>query len=260
MFVVFIVEHRLLRMAYLHAREFPVDVSHIMLLLASEVARKHRVSTVALHLDHAFIMCNVGAPEAEALVARGFVEGSPNVHPGQGTANRRFFFTNFMLELLWVVDPIEAAKARHTGLWERWSQRDKGASPFGIVYGGVPVSRPPFVTEPYHPAYLPPSMSIEIVQGIALGEPALFWIPSLSTDRARRGEPTNHSAPVRSVTRVVIGLPNIDTLSDAARRVCAASLLDFVETPAPVLEVRFRGENENSMDCRPHLPLVFRAA
>jgi hypothetical protein len=31
-------------------------------------------------------------------------EGTPNIHPGQGTANRRFFFRNAMLELLWVND------------------------------------------------------------------------------------------------------------------------------------------------------------
>jgi hypothetical protein len=51
---------------------------------------------VAVELDHAFIACRPGAPEADALLRQGFVEGSPNTHPGQGTANRRFFFDNFM--------------------------------------------------------------------------------------------------------------------------------------------------------------------
>jgi hypothetical protein len=59
-------------------------------------------------LDHAFIACAAGATEGNALVRLGFVEGSSNTHPGQGTANRRFFFENFMLELLWVSDPAEA--------------------------------------------------------------------------------------------------------------------------------------------------------
>lgn len=92
---------------------------------------------MTVYLDHAYITSSVGAPEAEALVARGFVEGSANVHPAQGTANRRFFFANFMLELLWVADSSEAANVGHTGLWKRWSERDAGASRFGIVYGGV---------------------------------------------------------------------------------------------------------------------------
>lgn len=214
---------------------------------------------MALYLDHAFITCDIGAPEADALVARGFFEGSPNVHQGQGTANRRFFFANFMLELLWVVDPSEAATVRHTGLWERWSRRAAGASRIGIVYGGVDIPPLPFITEPYYPAYLPPPMSIEIVQGMALEEPALFWIPSLRADRAKGSEPTHHTAPVRCVRRVSIGLPRVNTLSHAARQVCEAGLLDFFETPSPVLEVHFRADNESSIDCRPHLPLIFRA-
>jgi Glyoxalase-like domain len=82
-------------------------------------------------LDHAFIACAAGAPEADALLRLGFVEGSSNTHPGQGTANRRFFFDNFMLELLWISDPAEAQseRTRRTRLWERCEQRDVGANP-----------------------------------------------------------------------------------------------------------------------------------
>ena len=77
-------------------------------------------------LDHAFIMCSIGAPEGDALIQRGLVEGSRNVHPGQGTANRRFFFENFMLELVWVDKPDEAQseQTRRTRLWERWVGRE----------------------------------------------------------------------------------------------------------------------------------------
>jgi hypothetical protein len=51
--------------------------------------------TVAL--DHLFICTSSGAPEAERLAEFGLIEGTPNCHPGQGTANRRFFFHNAML-------------------------------------------------------------------------------------------------------------------------------------------------------------------
>jgi hypothetical protein len=63
---------------------------------------------MALELDHLFIWTDIGAYEAERLVSFGLVEGTPNMHPGQGTTNRRFFFHNAMLELLWVHDPAEA--------------------------------------------------------------------------------------------------------------------------------------------------------
>ena len=50
-----------------------------------------------LTLDHAFIWVSRGGKEADALVEAGFTEGPANTHPGQGTANRRFFFNTFML-------------------------------------------------------------------------------------------------------------------------------------------------------------------
>jgi hypothetical protein len=59
-------------------------------------------------IDHVLIFASIGAPEAERLIAFGLTEGSPNRHPGQGTANRRFFFDNATLELLWVENPEEA--------------------------------------------------------------------------------------------------------------------------------------------------------
>jgi len=59
-------------------------------------------------LDHLFVCLSRGAPEADNLTRFGLIEGPRNIHPGQGTANRRFFFENAMLELSWVEDPDEA--------------------------------------------------------------------------------------------------------------------------------------------------------
>ncbi len=67
---------------------------------------------MALELDHIFIVCDVGAPEAAALTALGLVEAPPNVHPGQGTACRRFAFPRQYLERLWVADEDEAQNER----------------------------------------------------------------------------------------------------------------------------------------------------
>ncbi len=84
-------------------------------------------------LDHLFIMVSEGAPEADFLIPFGFKEGKPNRHRRQGTLNRRFFFQNMMLELVWVSNSKEATneKTRPTGLWDRWNNRDT-KSPFGI--------------------------------------------------------------------------------------------------------------------------------
>lgn len=58
--------------------------------------------TATAEVDHVFVSASRGAPEARKLIELGLLEGSPNRHPGQGTANRRFFFANAMLELSWV--------------------------------------------------------------------------------------------------------------------------------------------------------------
>jgi hypothetical protein len=39
-------------------------------------------TTKSVELDHAFVTCALGAPEADAMVKLGFVEASSNAHPG----------------------------------------------------------------------------------------------------------------------------------------------------------------------------------
>ena len=65
-----------------------------------------------MRLDHFFILTEKSAPEAELLTEFGLIEGTSNDHPGQGTANRRFFFSNTTLELLYVRDANEADDKR----------------------------------------------------------------------------------------------------------------------------------------------------
>jgi hypothetical protein len=59
-------------------------------------------------------------------VAFGLTEGMSNSHPEQGTANRRYFLRNAMLELLWVHDEREA---RSSPL--RVSGNDGSTAPLG---------------------------------------------------------------------------------------------------------------------------------
>ena len=99
----------------------------------------------------------------------GFIEGSGNMHPGQGTANRRFFFDNFMLEFIWISDITEATTgdARRTQLWERCSHREPTSNPFGILFrrrseDDTPL---PFRTWSYRPNYLPRGLAIEMAEG-----------------------------------------------------------------------------------------------
>jgi len=89
-----------------------------------------------MELDHVFVRASAGAPEADLFCALGLSEGGANTHPGQGTANRRFFFGNAFIELLWIAneDEIASAATRRTQLEERLDGAAADVSPFGLCF------------------------------------------------------------------------------------------------------------------------------
>jgi hypothetical protein len=219
---------------------------------------------VTLALDHVFVLCSRGAPEAAGLARLGVEEGSPNTHPGQGTRCRRFFFRNAYLELLWVEDEVEARseRVRPTRLWERWSGRRGEACPFGVVFrpgAAGAESQPPFETWPYHPHYLPPNLAIELAVGTLLSEPELFYLPWTRLRNRAEPEPIDHALPLREITGVTIGLPASRGLSRAAGSAEAAGLLGFRSADAFIMSLAFAGGGSgSSVDLRPELPLELR--
>jgi len=212
-----------------------------------------------LVFDHAFICCDRAAPEADALVASGLVEGSRNVHEGQGTANRRFFFAGGYLEFVWVEDELEARSplTAPTRLHERWAGRHGATCPIGIGFcpAGEDVPDPPFPTWPYQPKYLPPDQPILFAKDTSLEEPELFCLPWPRRPGAST-EPTLHPAGLDRLVSVSVGMPGGRTLSQASRRAQAAGLLGFHRSARHELVVTFRARSACTFDLRPGLPLV----
>lgn len=215
-----------------------------------------------MELDHFFICAEPAAPEAERLIEFGLREWSPNTHPGQGTACRRFGFANAMIELLWVSDPVEAQgeSARRTLLWERWSGRRGPASPFGIcarpAHADAAESLPPFPAWDYRPKYLSDPLSIRIAE-TGLDEPMWIYLGFQQRIFWER-EFVEHPNGIRKVTGLVLaGEP--EPRSAASRAMIEHGVLATRMGNGPLLEVEFdhnkRGRN---VDFRPHLPLVFR--
>jgi hypothetical protein len=213
---------------------------------------------MAIELDHVFVCADLGAPEAELLVRAGFAEGSRNVHPGQGTANRRFPFRNAMLELLWVNDPAEARSeaTRATGLWERWSARANGVSPFGICTRPVipGAQGAPFSAWEYRPADLPPEQCLHIGKA-PLEEP--MWVHLAFVDRQYRAQ---HFVPHRNGAIEISGvrlLTPAKLLSDPARVALENGVLTASASDQHLLEIdidhRRRGQ---TLDLRPALPVL----
>lgn len=226
---------------------------------------------MALELDHVFICVSSGAPEAEQLIAFGLTEGSASVHPGQGTANRRFFFHNLMLELLWVndIEAVQSSRTQPTYLWERWSGRDRHACPIGICLRPTNPSNPmdptqlPFSSWNYYPAYLPPHLPISIATNSAIiTEPLLFYIPfgqRQSNYPPDKAEPLQHPVGFREVAQITFATPQAKHLSPALDVLANARLLDIRLAQHYHLTLTFGNkEMEQDHSFEPQLPLTFR--
>lgn len=219
---------------------------------------------MAFEFDHLFICTDVGADEADRLASFGLIEGSSNTHAGQGTANRRFFFHNAMLELLWIHNP-EQAKSEPiapTRLWERWRDRNNGACPFGFCLrctdSGDTVA---FSSWGYRPPYLPETMSIMVgTNSDVLTEPMLFQIPfGQRPDHypAENSQPLNDSVGVREITRVELVSPAANSLSPEMQAMINTNQLKVRLGTEYFVELGFDDEQQGKQaDFRPELPLA----
>lgn len=221
---------------------------------------------MAFELDHLFICTDIGAGEADRIISFGLVEGSSNTHPGQGTANRRFFFHNAMLELLWVHNPEEAEseRVRLTRLWERWTNRKDGACPFGICLRPATGSTDTvaFSSWAYHPPYLPETMSIAVGSNSdVLTEPMLFQIPIAKRPDsypAEKLEPLEHALGIHEITRVELVSPAANNPSSELQAVIDNTHQLKLRLGAEYfVELGFDGEMQGQRrDFRPGLPLI----
>jgi Glyoxalase-like domain len=198
--------------------------------------------------DHLFIWTDVGAIAADRLVALGLVEGSGNIHPGQGTANRRFFFHNAMVELLWVHDPAEAQseRIRGTHLWERWVQRNAGACPFGICLRSTDRTSIAFPYWDFRPPYLPAGSSIAVGENRAiLTEPWVFQTPfGKRPDQLppEKSQPLVHPIGWREMTRVTVISPVNDRPSPTWQAVLDTQQIQLAFGTQYCIELGFDGE------------------
>ena len=221
--------------------------------------------SVPVEVDHVFVSASVGAPEGDGLVELGLVEGSPNRHPGQGTANRRFFFANAMLELAWVHDAVEAQSetepARRLHFWERWVGRDGSACPFGVCLrptaGTSDVA--PFPSWEYRPSYSPVGLPVATNSTVD-AEPLVFYIPMhrrMDTAPPQRREPYEHALPIRELTSLRMFSPGAAALSPAMLAALRTGAFSFQRAASPLLELGFDGERHGQRaDLRPALPLI----
>lgn len=217
-------------------------------------------NSVSFEFDHLFLCTDIGAKVADHLVDVGLIEGSSSQHPGQGTANRRFFFQNAKLEFLWIHNPSEAQSKliQKTRLWERWSNRHS-VCPFGIAFrtvGSLNTDKA-FPAWEYHPPYLPDNMSILVGNNSdILEEPMLFQTPFV---RRSEDQAFNHPIGFKAITRVEVLGPISAPFTPAFQAVLNSQKIKFRTHKNYYIEIGFDGELQGkSLDFRPDIPLVFR--
>jgi hypothetical protein len=209
------------------------------------------VHVMPIVLDHVFVCTSAGAPAAERLRAFGLQEGPPNLHAGQGTACRRFFFRNGMLELLWVQDEAEARMAASTRLWERWSSAGKAASPFGVILRPAAGSTAecPFASWHYRPPAMP-DLVLEVASETGIDEPMWCFHP--------QGRAPVNPSNAGEITGVRICCPE-PREGSVTRAMAKAGYIALRIATEHRMEVELNGGGQGKeADFRPELPLVLR--
>lgn len=219
-----------------------------------------------MEIDHIYICTEAKAPAGDLLVEFGLVEGSSNTHPGQGTANRRFYFHNMMIELLWVenVEEVQSESTKPMRLFERCLSNTDTISPFGI--GLRPTTKrneaAPFPAWDYHPIYLPDFLKIQVADDTQLSEPMYFYQSfAARQDKATidKLEPMEHKVPLKVVTSVKVHVKQDSDLSYSANILNQLQNLSIQKDKEHFIELEFdNGTLNKSWDFRPDLPLLFR--
>ncbi|MDF2802027.1 MAG: hypothetical protein K0S61_1930 [Anaerocolumna sp.] len=219
-----------------------------------------------MEIDHIYICTETKAPAGDLLKEFGLEEGTPNTHPGQGTASRRFYFHNLMLELLWVdnVEEVQNERTKPMRLFERCLLRTNEISPFGISFRPTTDKDEtvPFSTWDYHPIYLPDFLSIKVADKSPLSEPMYFYLSfAKRQDKVsiEKRQPMEHKFPFHEVTSVKIHVNQFDDLSNSAYVLNQVQGLSIVKGEEHLLEIEFDNGTMNKFrDFRPELPLIFK--
>ena len=176
-------------------------------------------NNASMELDHIFIFTEFHEQVANRLHNFGLTEGSPNIHPGQGTSCRRFFFENAYLEIVWVSneEEIKSPAIAATRLWERSRYKHTNYCPFGMCFRNKQNidNNPVLLFEDgwkYKPPYLPEGLYVNIASNSVLpAEPMLFEMPFFGIAPkdypAEKLQPLHHQKEFKEITKLILTLP-----------------------------------------------------
>jgi len=193
---------------------------------------------------------------ADLLVSLGMQEGTRNIHEGQGTSNRRFFFANCALELLWVHDSVEANNGPGRDMLLSKRSVESTASPFGIILQRTDNSiiEIPFNGWNYQPDYFSPPRAFHIGENSnKLVEPLCIYAPFIEPDNSTQ---TPDEGIFKFISSIRVYTPS-DPLSDVLLIANSADRLSIEQGPQHLIEITFDDHKSKcSKDLRPDIPLI----
>ena len=207
-----------------------------------------------LELDHIFILTDKPKEAGDLLVSMGLDESFSRDHKGQGTSNRRFAFSNGMLEILYVRDSEEANNGPAKNL--RFPERiqTENASPFGIVLTRTNDSKlgMPFSGWKYQPDYFEPPNAFHVGDNSEiLEEPLCIYVPFIG--------PVSRIEEIgtfKFISNVQVSVP-LGNMSDTLRTLQSADRLKIeLGSEHMVMLTLDNGRSGLSKDLRPVLPLI----
>ncbi|HAS38860.1 MAG TPA: hypothetical protein DCS93_00205 [Microscillaceae bacterium] len=208
-----------------------------------------------IEIDHLFIFSNTQGNEANQLVSFGLKEGSQRVHPGQGTINRKFYFENFFLEILWVHNEVEirSSLTEPTKLWKRAEFTTNDYARFGLCLANTGDTDAIFTnSDIYQPEFFPEGMSINfIAHEEAPHLPWTFRLP-MKGNTQPKDEPRQHSNHLKKLTKATFGVDFTKINPDFIHQFENAPMVNFTENTYPYLWLEFdhhqQGQSKNFQD------------
>ena len=207
-----------------------------------------------LELDHVFTLVEPEAKVADLLVSLGIKESFSRNHQGQDTSNRRFEFSNGVLEFLWVRDVDEALNGPGRDLAFPQRAENPDTSPFGLILNRKDNStlEMPFPGWSYQPDYFPAPMAFHVgMNSVDLPEPLCIYVPFVEPKARESAKGTFNSLSHVKIHTVCDELSDVLSVADQADRlsvVCGDQHLMEV-----TLDENARGL---SKDFRPGIPLI----
>ncbi|MFK8104321.1 MAG: VOC family protein [Saprospiraceae bacterium] len=236
-----------------------------------------------LSLDHVNVWVKDPVKAKKKLEDLGFKavpDSLSQVHTGQGTTGRYFYFLNTYLELIYIYDEAEFKENINTNQSLDFLERSKspanGYLPFGVALKMNPYDKTkiPFTTVRYHQDWMGKGNSIYAAQNSKLKkeEPSVFVIyPEIEYEHFENIDSLKripeeysiwrtfyqHENGAENVSKVKIYTDKLDKESSTIKSINAIENVEVITGKEYLMELYFDHQRQKkTYDLRPDLPLI----